>query len=154
MKKLIEQIQRAYPQVYLACHVDHVKAKSNAFRLSARDAAILSHLDDETPETAGRVAAHLGVRPSTFSAAINRLIELGYVKRAPNPHDRRETWLTLTQQGVRAMAAASVLDAARVSALLATMSPAARERAVSGLVELARAARALRVQEATKGPAQ
>ena len=147
----VEAIQRGYPQIYLACHADHVKAKSTEFRLSARDSSILSHLDADKPQTASALAAHMGVRPSTFSAAINRLITLGYVMKRANPADRRETQLTLSRLGAKAMAATSVLDASRVAAMLAELDAEERIRAVAGLQLLADAAKRLQLKQSKKG---
>ena len=46
--KAVLEIQRLYPQIYLACHVDHVRASSTEWRLSSRDSSILAHLDTAT----------------------------------------------------------------------------------------------------------
>ncbi len=151
MKKEIEAVQRAYPQIYLAYHADHVKAKSNEYRLSARDSSILSHLDRKTPQMANVLAAHLGVRPSTLSAAIKRLIELGYVKKRANPDDQRAAHLTLSELGAKAMAASSVLDSARVKAMLSELKAGERVRAIAGLALLAEAAGRAQRRGAGKG---
>ena len=146
MKKHIEAIQRGYPQIYLACHADHVKSKSTEYQLSARDSSILSHLDEDRAQTASVLAAHLGVQASTFSAAIKRLVELGYARKVANPLDRREAQLTLTRLGATAMAATSVLDASRVAALLAELDADELVRAVAGLRLLADAAQRLQLK--------
>jgi DNA-binding MarR family transcriptional regulator len=147
----VEAVQRGYPQIYLACHADHVKAKSTEYRLSARDSSILSHLDASLPQTASSLAAHMGVRPSTFSAAIGRLIVLGYATKRANPADRRETQLTLSPRGAKAMAATSVLDASRVAAMLAELDVDERARAIAGLQLLAEAAKRLQTRQSAKG---
>ena len=140
MKKQVEAVQRAYPQIYLACHAEHVKARSNEFRLSARDSSILAHLDTREPQTANELVAHLGVRASTFSAAIKRLVELGYVKRRADPHDKRAAQLTLSALGAKAMSATSVLDASRVANLLSKLTSRERSAAIAGLSLLAEGA--------------
>jgi len=140
MKKLVEAVQRAYPQIYLACHAEHVKAKSNEYRLSARDSSILAHLDARKPQTANALAAHLGVRAPTFSAAIKRLVALGYVNRRADPNDKRAAQLTLSALGAKAMSATSVLDASRVATLLSKLTPRERAAAVAGLSLLAEGA--------------
>ncbi|MEO8672598.1 MAG: MarR family winged helix-turn-helix transcriptional regulator [Tahibacter sp.] len=150
MKKHIEAIQRGYPQIYLACHADHVKAKSTEYQLSARDSTILSHLHEDRPLTASVLAAHLGVQASTFSAAIKGLIELGYTRKTANPSDRREAQLTLTRLGATAMAATSVLDASRVADMLAELEADDLVRAVEGLRLLADAALRLQLKMSKK----
>lgn len=150
MKKDIETLQRAYPKIYLACHADHVKAKSTEFHLSARDSSILSHLDEKKPQTAQALALHLGVQPSTFSAALKQMVALGYVNRRADPKDGRTALLTLSRLGARAMAATSVLDANKVKALLAELQLAERREALAGITLLAEAAGRAQARRAAK----
>jgi len=90
--------------------------------------------------TAGQLARHIAITPSTLSAAIQRLEDLGYLKRALGPKDRRIVTLQLTASGEKAMAATSVLDPERVGQMLAQLTMPERRRAVAGLALLARAA--------------
>jgi DNA-binding MarR family transcriptional regulator len=137
----VRALQRFYPQIYLACHVDHVRTKSNPHHLSAHDSTLLAHLDEHEPTLAGELARHLGVANSTLSAALKRIEALGHVKRTPRSLDRRQIDVRLTAAGAAAMAAASVLDARRVAALLGELSPAQQKRAIAGLELLVRAER-------------
>lgn len=135
------EIQRFYPQIYLACHVDHVRARSTEWRLSARDSSILAHLDRKSGTSPRVLAAHLSVAPSTLSAAITRLADLGYIKSDATLRDKRHRELRLTELGAQAMASTSVLDRERVTDLIAKLTPSERTAAVRGLSLLARAAR-------------
>jgi DNA-binding MarR family transcriptional regulator len=141
---LIAEIQRLYPQIYLACHVDHVRANSNVWRLSARDSSILAHLDTRHAKSPRTLAAHLGVVASTLSAALARLARLGYITNTPVAGDRRQRELLLTEIGVQARSSTSVLDAKRIEQLLQRLSPSERREAVHGLSLLARAAREMK----------
>jgi len=58
---LVFRIQRDYPRIYLACHVDHVRARTSPHGISSRDASLLAHLDASEAQTAGALAAHLGI---------------------------------------------------------------------------------------------
>lgn len=51
--------------------------------------------------TQKKLAKTLGVKPSSCSALVNNLVELGLVKRVPNAQDRREVILMLTAEGER-----------------------------------------------------
>ena len=137
------EVQRLYPQIYLACHTDHVRAVSTKWRISSQDASILVHLDRESGLSPRELASHLGVAPSTLSAAIARLSELGYLTSSPSETDRRKRELRLTARGAEAIAATSVLDAERVKALLNKLELDERKAAVRGLSLLAQAARRL-----------
>jgi DNA-binding MarR family transcriptional regulator len=138
------EVQRLYPQIYIACHTDHVRAASTTFRISSQDASILVHLDRNAGLSPRALASHLGVAPSTLSAAIARLAELGYLTSEPNEADRRQRELRLTARGAEAIASTSVLNAERVQALLNKLKPDERKAAVRGLALLAKAARQLK----------
>jgi len=144
---LVFELQRLYPQIYLACHVDHVRASSTKWRLSARDASILAHLKLSEGTSPRTLAAHLRITASTLSAALKRLARLGYIESTPRLGDRRLRELRLTEHGAEAMASTSVLDAARVQQLLEKLSASEREVAVRGLTLLAQAACALREEK-------
>lgn len=138
------EVQRLYPQIYVACHADHVRAASTKWRISSQDASILVHLDRDSGLSPRALAAHLGVKPSTLSAAIARLAELGYLTSTASETDRRKRELRLTARGAEAIASTSVLNAERVRALLNKLKPDERKAAVRGLALLAQAARRLK----------
>jgi DNA-binding MarR family transcriptional regulator len=137
----VQLVQRSYPAIYLACHVDHVRTKSNRHHISAHDASLLAHLDEKDPVTPSALARHLGVTASTLSAALTRVESLGHVARIPHSRDRRKIELRLTPSGTKAVLGASVLDQRRVAAVLAELPPAQQRQAVQGLALLAQAAR-------------
>jgi DNA-binding MarR family transcriptional regulator len=139
--ELVRAVQRWYPQIYLACHTRHQRAASTGVHLSAHDSSILAHLDEHDAMTAAALARHLNIGPPTLSATLNRLARLGYITRTRRDADRRTLELRLTKVGTRAMQASSVLDAARVKAVLAELTADELRRALDGLELLARAAR-------------
>ena len=138
------EIQRLFPHIYLACHVDHVRAASTAWELSSHDSTLLVHLDREQAISPRALAAHLGVAASTLSAAITRLGGLGYLTSKPAQADKRQRELRLTAKGAQAIASTSVLDEKRVRELLDQLDPKERAEAVRGLQLLARAARQMK----------
>ena len=143
-EKDVYEVQRLYPQIFVACHTDHVRAVSTKWRVSSQDASILVHLDREFGLSPRALAGHLGVAPSTLSAAIARLSKLGYLTSKPNEKDRRKRELRLTVRGAEAISSTSVLDAKRVRAMLSKLRPGERKEALRGLALLAQAARRLK----------
>jgi DNA-binding MarR family transcriptional regulator len=140
-------VQRLYPQIFLACHTNHVRAASTRWKLSAHDSAVLSHLDRSSGLSPRSLAKHLSVAPSTLSASIKRLTNLGYLTCDAPANDKRRREIRLTDLGAEAMAATSVLDGERVRAMLKKLRPADRRAALGGLALLARAARELGAEE-------
>jgi DNA-binding MarR family transcriptional regulator len=138
------EIQRLYPQIYVACHNDHIRASSTDWRLSSQDASVLVHLNRETGIRPNALAKHLAVAASTLSATISRLEKLGYLSSTPAANDKRQRELKLTARGAEAIAATSVLNAERVRALMKNLTPGERKAAVKGLALLARAAREMK----------
>jgi DNA-binding MarR family transcriptional regulator len=108
--------------------------------LSRHQASVLDHLDEIDPTTLNDLARHMGVTPATMSVAIDRLERKGYVSRLRDAADKRRVHLRLTTAGVRVRQASSVLDVARVEALVARLADDEREAAVRGLALLADAA--------------
>lgn len=129
-----------YPRIYFACHTRHVRDPQSGRLLSRHQASVLDHLDELEPTTLVDLSRHMGVTAGTMSVAIDRLERKGYVVRLRDAADRRKVHVRLTSAGVRVREATSVLDPARVEALMARLSDVERERAVEGLALLARAA--------------
>jgi len=141
------EIQRLFPQIYLACHNDHVRAASTDWRISSQDGSVLVHLDREVGARPRALARNLGVAPSTLSATISRLEKLGYLSNKPAPKDKRQRELKLTDRGAQAIAGTSVLNADRVRSLLKRLTRDERQAAVHGLSLLARAAREIKEEQ-------
>ncbi len=137
------QVQRDYPRIYLACHVDHVRARTSVHGISSRDASLLAHLDASEAQTAGALAAHLGITASTLSATLMRLEALDYLTRTRAGGDKRFVAPRLTSKGRDTIAATSVLDKGRVAEALDALTAKERKAAVHGLALLAKGAMAI-----------
>src|SRR5438874_13283486 len=99
LDELVFEVQRLYPQIYLACHVDHVRARSTQWRLSSRDSSILSHLDRDRGMSPRELAAHLAVAPSTLSATLPPLVRPGYMPTGATTSDKPGPRLRLPSKG-------------------------------------------------------
>jgi DNA-binding MarR family transcriptional regulator len=136
----LSAVMTLYPRIYFACHTRHVRDPRSQRLLSRHQASILDHLDEIEPTTVMNLAAHMGVTPGTMSLSIDRLERKGYAVRLKDAKDRRRVHVRLTTAGVRMREASSVLDPARVEALVARLDEEDRARAIEGLGLLARAA--------------
>jgi DNA-binding MarR family transcriptional regulator len=61
--------------------------------------AALSTIERHGPITAGALAAHEQVRKPTVTRILGALVSEGLVERAPDPLDRRVSWVQLTPAG-------------------------------------------------------
>ena len=136
LEQAIRVVQVTYPQVYLACHTRHQRKRSTEHRLSARDSSILAHLDEINPIAPAQLAQHLGIARSTMSEALKRLVALGFVGRAG-----RSAAVVLLEKGRRAISDTSVLEFARLHAVLAPLPARERELICRGMQRLADACR-------------
>jgi MarR family transcriptional regulator, organic hydroperoxide resistance regulator len=142
LERTLQIIQFAYPQVYLACHTRHQRKRSSAHHLSARDAAILAHLDVAMPTAPAKLAAHLNVARSTLSEAVKRLTALGFTKQTPRASsggERGGVGILLTAKGVAAIRETSVLEAPRLRAVLKRLTPGELRTVERGMSALAAA---------------
>ncbi len=144
MDKDLIAVLRAYPQIYLACHVEHRTRASSPSGLTSRDSALLAHVDDPGGSSPAALARHLGVAPSTLSAALTRLGGQRLLTLDEDEADARRRLVRLTAAGRSALAENSVLDPERLAAVMAGMGADERRKAVAGLTLLAAAARAYR----------
>jgi DNA-binding MarR family transcriptional regulator len=138
----VNAVLTLYPRIYFACHTRHVRDPQTQRLLSRHQASVLDHLDEIEPTTLVDLSRHMGVTPGTMSVAIDRLERKGYVVRLRDAADRRKVHVRLTSAGVRVRDASSVLEPARVEALVKRLSVPDRERAITGLALLAQAAQA------------
>jgi DNA-binding MarR family transcriptional regulator len=138
-KDAVRQVMELYPRIYFACHTRHVRDPETRRLLSAHQASILDHLDEREPLALLDLAKHMGVTASTMSLNIERLVRRGYVSRKRAAEDGRRLKLRITPAGLRLREAKSVLDPARVRALLARLTPRQQALGIHGLELLAHA---------------
>src|SRR5262245_36130791 len=144
-------IQQLYPQVFHACHVRHTRSRrTNRFRVSERDQALLAHLSLRHGLRATELARHFGIGLPTLSEAVKRLERQGYVERARTGADRRAVQLKLTAQGAEALRGTSVLDDVLLARALEHLTPKERRAAVEGLSLLARGCREMQQAEGAR----
>lgn len=63
-------------------------------------------LEDGNEQTAGHVAARMGITQATTTVLVQKLEALGMVKRRKGEEDRRQVWLSLTPLGQKTLAIA------------------------------------------------
>ena len=136
----VDSILRDYPRIYFACHRRHTRDPLTDDLVSEKQSQILDHLDEVQSLSLGTLAEHMGVTAGTMSIGIDRLVKRGYVTRVPDAVDRRRVHLRLTAAGARVCEAHSVLDPELIDAMVASLAPDDRDRALAGLTLLSKAA--------------
>ncbi|MFD6140353.1 MarR family winged helix-turn-helix transcriptional regulator [Promicromonospora sp. NPDC060271] len=95
-QSLVERAAKAVERFGAAADVVD-DAAADAFGIIRTDLRIIGELVDAGGRmTAGQVAEATGLSPAATTAAVQRLVEHGYVVREPDPADRRRVTVTLT----------------------------------------------------------
>ncbi|HEY7397723.1 MAG TPA: MarR family transcriptional regulator [Gaiellaceae bacterium] len=74
-------------------------------RFSISQGAVLARLDREGPRTTSALAAAERVRPQSMAQTVAELQSAGLVSRTPDPTDRRQVLIELTDGGRETLAA-------------------------------------------------
>lgn len=88
-------------------------------------------------ERASFLADRLAVAKPTVTAAVDALVERGYLQRGPVPDDRRAARITMTTSGGRALRGAEAGMVERLERVLTRVDD--RDKVVEGLASLERA---------------
>jgi DNA-binding MarR family transcriptional regulator len=142
LRQTRQVVQTSFPQIYLACHTRHERKRSNPKRLSARDAAILAHLDRSVAIAPSKLATHLGISASTLSEALKRLAALGLVAVPADAGTvRRRVSVVITEGGAVALSETSVLETQKLEEILAERTTQELRTISTGIALLASACR-------------
>jgi DNA-binding MarR family transcriptional regulator len=95
------------PGVVLAALAKVVERALLLVELTLPQYRMLSVLTQADPPTASRVAWMLSVTPATVTAVMDGLVAGKYVRREPDPHDRRKTTHVVTSSGRHLLATAN-----------------------------------------------
>lgn len=139
MKDIVTQIQLDYPKIYLACHKEHVKERSNKEYLSSRDSTLLAHISSDDYSTPTQLAKHLNISLSTLSEALSKLEKLKFIHSQIDPEDSRKRQIRLSSKGLKAMKDLSVLDTDKLTQLLRKLSQEEMKTVATGISILAKA---------------
>ncbi|WP_282695952.1 MarR family transcriptional regulator [Streptomyces sp. CC208A] len=90
-------------------------------------------LSSHGPSKLVAVADRLAVQPSTAMRMVDRLITAGLMSRRTNPENRRETVLSLTEEGVRVVQDVTSRRKAEITAILRRLAPDRRAALVEAL---------------------
>ena len=94
---------------------------------------MLSVLTATSPSTASRVAWLLSVKPATVTAVMDGLVTGGYVRREPDPTDRRKVTHVVTSAGLHLLAAANDAIRGRLAGLASFLDEEQAAQAMAAL---------------------
>jgi DNA-binding MarR family transcriptional regulator len=98
--------ERLYHLLQTVAHQLKTRAdrdSQSAAGVTAAQAAVMFVIDRERAATQRRVAEQLRLNESAVTGMVGRLMEAGYVSRAPSPSDGRAWSVTLTEAGRSAL---------------------------------------------------
>jgi DNA-binding MarR family transcriptional regulator len=73
-------------------------AAARGMGVNRTDARCLDILEQFGPITAGRLAEWAGLTTGAVTAVIDRLVAKGYLRRVPDPNDRRRVMVEITEE--------------------------------------------------------
>jgi DNA-binding MarR family transcriptional regulator len=94
---------------------------------------MLSVLTPADPPTASKVAWMLSVTPATVTAVMDGLVSGKYVRREPDPDDRRKATLVITSAGRHLLATANEEIGRKLAEVASFLDGEQGERAMAGL---------------------
>lgn len=100
------------------------------------DYAVLHHLEAQGPVAQRELAAALRIQPSNIVALLDDLQRRGFLRRSPDPVDRRRHRVELTPRGRAALARATKAAKSAEADLLAPLSAPERREFRAYLVRL------------------
>jgi DNA-binding MarR family transcriptional regulator len=101
---------------------------------------VLVLLDAHGPQAMGRLAASLGVKPSTVTRMCDMLVHKRLIRRQPVPDNRRTVCAELTAGGRKLVDQVTDRRGRLIDAALTRMTPEAQDRFARSLAEFAEAA--------------
>ncbi len=101
-------------------------------------ASLLAYIAEFGPVNQTRAAEHLGQGRASTGAQVDRLQELGYIERRPDPDDRRVWMVAITASGRRLAGEVAEVDGVLRSELRSGISRAERQQLAGVLVRLQR----------------
>jgi DNA-binding MarR family transcriptional regulator/predicted N-acetyltransferase YhbS len=104
--------------------------------LSLTDVRVLYELAHREGLSAALLQRELGVDAGYLSRILKRFESAGWLRRAPNPADARQSLLQLTEAGHAAFAPLQQKSRDEAAALLAPLAPAQRAEAVAAMARL------------------
>jgi DNA-binding MarR family transcriptional regulator len=112
--------------------VELIERASNEFQLGSTEAVALLHLVNGRM-TVSEISRAAGLQRSGGSVLVERLHERTYIKRSPDPSDRRVVWIALTPKGAKVAEALLARIEDETPDLLADLSASDRQRVLSGI---------------------
>lgn len=98
--------------------------------------AVLSSLEESGPASQAELSRRTGIYRSDMVALLNELAEEDYIRRAPDPEDRRRNVVLITDAGRVRLDELTALITKIEDDLLAPFSPAERELLIDLLLRL------------------
>jgi len=103
------------------------------FGLSHADFKTLGALRRSGPRTPGALGRYLELSSGAMTSRLDALERSGYLRRVPDPHDRRSVLVELTDEGRRAWESAASIQA-RKEAFFASALTKAEQRRLNALL--------------------
>lgn len=136
LQQCLGKLVQLLPQVARGLRRTTLPPTGAGTRLGPRHGVALSLLSSRGPLTVGQLAAELGLTLPTVSGIVADVELAGFVRRAPDPADRRRTVVSLAPQQDRALGAWLRETTAPMERTLDKLSPDERAAFVKAMTYL------------------
>jgi DNA-binding MarR family transcriptional regulator len=127
------QLRRAY--TFFAAHWQ-LEFRDKRFPITPVQGGMLVMIDANRNVTPTALARMMNVESPTLLQSLERLEELGHIRKLRNESDRRSYTLQLTPRGRKALAAVQAFGPEREQALLADLTPSERRQLIDMLTRV------------------
>lgn len=125
---------RAFGKIYLL--LADAYAQPDGVALTVNQRLAIGAIADFGPLPLHGLASLIGTSAPTASRVVDGLVDVGYVTRKPDPHDRRAVQLLLTRRGRTRVDRAQARVGARVERAAEHLAPQDRRRLLTLLDEV------------------
>ncbi len=100
MSDSIKQLLVLFDEVGMAIHKKVCSADDNALadKLSLSQIKVLQLVTRQERVSMADIAKHLAITPASATSSVDKLVQMGWLKRQSGDQDRRKVWIVLSEE--------------------------------------------------------
>jgi len=147
----LTQVIRTWSEVFMHRSMRDFRRFMEETGLTFAQMNVLMRLKHSKECGVSDIGAQMGISNAAASQLVDRLVQMGYVSREEDPHDRRAKRLTLTLEGESLLERGIEMRARWIEDLAEMLTPEQRRHIIEALTILTEAARTTMPAASEKG---